>query len=125
MKDLIIVIVVLVLVFVPGHYTKKYLEDSGEKIVEILTKIRQDVEQERFENSNLVYELKVEWDKEQELWNVFLNHQNTDEIQREIEKLITNYEGKERHEALINITEIKSIIEDAPKGEGIALVNIF
>ena len=125
MKDLIIVIVVLVLVFVPGHYTKKYLEDSGEKIVEILTKIRQDVEQERFENSNLVYELKVEWDKEQELWNVFSNHQNTDEIQREIEKLITNYEGKERHEALINITEIKSIIEDAPKGEGIALVNIF
>lgn len=125
MKDLIIVIVVLLLVFVPGHYTKKYLEDSGEKIVEILTEIRQDVEQERFENSNLVYELKVEWDKEQELWNVFSNHQNTDEIQREIEKLITNYESKERHEALINITEIKSIIEDAPKGEEIALVNIF
>lgn len=125
MKDLIIVIVVLALVFVPGYYTKKYLEDSGKKIVETLVEIREDVEQERFENANLVYELKDEWDKEQELWNVFSNHQNTDEIQREIEKLITNYEGKERHEALINITEIKSIIEDAPKGEGIALVNIF
>lgn len=125
MKDLLIVIVVIALVFVPGYYTKKYLEDSGKKIVETLVKIREDVEQERFENANLVYELKDEWDKEQELWNVFSNHQNTDEIQREIEKLITNYEGKERHEALINITEIKSIIEDAPKGEGIALVNIF
>ena len=125
MKDLIIVIVVLALFFVPGYYTKKYLEDSGKKIVETLVEIREDVEQERFENANLVYELKDEWDKEQELWNVFSNHQNTDEIQREIEKLITNYEGKERHEALINITEIKSIIEDAPKGEGIALVNIF
>lgn len=125
MKDLIIVAVVLAIVFVPGHYTKKYLEDSGEKIVETLVKIRKDVEQESFENSNLVYELKNEWDKEQELWNVFSNHQNTDQIQREIEKLITNYEGKERREALINITEIKSIIEDAPKGEGISLVNIF
>lgn len=125
MKDLLIVIVVIALVFVPGYYTKKYLEDSGKKIVETLVRIREDVEQERFENANLVYELKDEWDKEQELWNVFSNHQNTDEIQREIEKLITNYEGKERHEALINITEIKSIIEDAPKGEGIALVNIF
>lgn len=125
MKDLIIVITVLLLVFVPGHYTKKYLEDSGKKIVEILMEIRQDVEGEMFEKPNLVYELKDEWDKEQELWNVFSNHQNTDEIQREIEKLITNYEGRERHEALINITEIKSIIEDAPKGEGIALVNIF
>ena len=125
MKDLIIVFVVLVLVFVPGHYTKKYLEDSGEKIVETLVKIKQDVEKETFENSNLVYELKDEWNKEQELWNVFSNHQNTDQIQREIEKLITNYESKERHEALINITEIKSIIEDAPKGEGIAIVNIF
>lgn len=125
MKDLIIVIIVIVLVFVPGYYTKKYLEDSGEKIVETLVEIRHDVEQDRFENSNLVYELKEEWDKEQELWNIFSNHQNTDQIQREIEKLITNYEGKERREALINITEIKSIIEDAPKGEGIALVNIF
>lgn len=125
MKDLIIVIAVLALVFVPGYYTKKYLEDSGKKIVETLVEIREDVEQERFDNSNLVYELKDEWDKEQELWNVFSNHQNTDQIQREIEKLITNYVGKERHEALINITEIKSIIEDAPKGEGIALVNIF
>lgn len=125
MKDLIIVIVVLALVFIPGHYTKKYLEDSGKKIVETLVKIRQDVEQGGFENTNLVYKLKSEWDKEQELWNVFSNHQNTDEIQREIEKLITNYENKKRHEALINITEIKSIIEDAPKGEGIALVNIF
>ncbi|MBO5179574.1 MAG: DUF4363 family protein [Clostridia bacterium] len=125
MKDLIIVIVVIALVFVPGYYTKKYLEDSGKKIVETLVQIREDVEEGRFENSNLVYELKDEWDEEQELWNVFSNHQNTDQIQREIEKLITNYEEKERHEALINITEIKSIIEDAPKGEGIALVNIF
>ena len=125
MKDLFIVIGVIALVFVPGHYTKKYLEDSGKKIVETLVEIRQNVEQERFENSNLVYELKDEWDKEQELWNIFSNHQNTDQIQREIEKLITNYENKERHEALINITEIKSIIEDAPKGEEIALVNIF
>lgn len=125
MKDLIIVIVVIALVFVPGYYTKKYLEDSGKMIVETLKEIRDEVNNGEMDNIELVYELKEEWEKEQDLWNVFSNHQNTDEIQREIEKLITNYENKERHEALINITEIKSIVEDAPKGEGILLVNIF
>lgn len=125
MKDFIIVIIVIALVFIPGHYTKKYLEDSGEKIVETLIELRDEINNGQMENISLAYELREEWDKEQELWNVFSNHQNTDQIQREIEKLITNYANKEPHEALINITEIKSIIEDAPKGEGILLVNIF
>lgn len=125
MRDLIVVITIIILVFVPGYYIQKHLEDSGATIVKMLEKIRETVEKDEMAEIGLVYSLRDKWQKEQDFWNIFSNHQNTDEIQREIEKLITNYEDGEKREALINITEIKSIVEDAPRGEGILIVNIF
>lgn len=125
MKDLVIVIAIVFLVFVPGYYTNSYLKDSAKEIVTIVENIENEVKIGEMGNLKLVQNLKEKWEKEQDWWNILSNHQNTDEVQRQIEMLITNYENKEKSEVLINLTEIKSIVEDVPKGEGIMLVNIF
>ena len=125
MKDLIIVLTVIIIIFVPGYYTQKYLEKSGAEIIEIVEELKEEIRNDNMENFNKIEKLRIMWIKEQDWWNILSNHQNTDEVQREIQKLVTNYENKEKMDALINLTEIKSIIEDVPKGEGILLVNIL
>ncbi len=125
MKDFSIIIIILILVFVPGYYTEKYLEDSGEKILKQISEIENEIKDGNLENIEKVKNLKEDWEKEQQLWNILSNHQNTDDVQKNIEILLTNYENKEDKEALVNLSEIRFILEDVPRGEKIRLVNIF
>lgn len=124
-KDLIIVIVILLLVFIPGYFVKNYLENSGNKIVERLEMLEDSVYYGNFESIETIYSIKKDWETTENVWNVLSNHQNTDEIQREFEKLVANYKMANINATLINITEIKSMIEDTPRGEAFSLVNIF
>lgn len=125
MKDLSVVIIILILVFVPGYYTEKYLEASGERILKQVSEIENEIKEGKLENIEKIKELKEDWEKEQKLWNILSNHQNTDDVQKNIEILLTNYENKEDKEALVNLAEIRFILEDVPRGEKIRAVNIF
>lgn len=125
MKDWSVVIIILLLVFVPGYYSEIYLEKSGEEIVKMLENVENDVKHGNMEDLMKVKEIKEKWEKEQELWNILSNHQNTDDIQKNIEIMLANYQNKEADDVLANIAEIRFILEDVPKGEKIRLVNIF
>lgn len=125
MKDFSIIIVILILVFVPGYYAEKYLESSGERILKQVAELENEIKEGKLENVDKVERLKKDWETEQSIWNILSNHQNTDDVQKNIEILLTNYENKEDKEALVNLAEIRFILEDVPRGEKIRLVNIF
>lgn len=125
MKDWSVVIIILLLVFVPGYYSEIYLEKSGKEIVKMLENVENDVKHGNMEDLMKVKEIKEKWEKEQELWNILSNHQNTDDVQKNIEIMLANYQNKEADDVLANIAEIRFILEDVPKGEKIRLVNIF
>lgn len=125
MKDLSVIVIILLLVFVPGYYSEIYLKKSGEEIVNMLEKVEEEVKFGNMDNFNKVEEIKKKWEKEQELWNILSNHQNTDDVQKNIEIMLANYENKEADDVLANIAEIRFILEDVPKGEKIRIVNIF
>lgn len=125
MKDLSVIVIILLLVFVPGYYSEIYLKKSGEEIVNMLEKVEEEVKFGNMDYFNKVEEIKKKWEKEQELWNILSNHQNTDDVQKNIEIMLANYENKEADDVLANIAEIRFILEDVPKGEKIRIVNIF
>jgi len=54
-----------------------------------------------------------------------LNHQTTDNIELSFTRLLISYGEKEKAECLVNIAEIITLIEDAPRTEKMAWANIF
>ena len=57
--------------------------------------------------------------------NRLTNHQSVDEIDIELNKLFKNYELMDETEALMNIIEIKTMLDDMHKGESFTLTNIL
>ena len=125
MRDLVVFIAILLIVFVPGYFSEKYLVDTGNELVQRLNVIKNEIEEDRMENLEEVKAIKKRWDEVETVWNFFSNHQNTDDIELAFTRLIISYGEEEKAECLVNLAEVVCLIEDTPRSEKIAWVNIF
>lgn len=122
MRDLIIVIVVIILVFVGGFLNEQYLKDTGESMVNKLTELEEQVEvvnMEKFE------EIEKEWKNLKNMWYILTNHSNIDSIERDIERLKKYYEAGEVSHSLAIISELKAMFTNVSEIEKITITNIL
>jgi len=125
MRDLVVLISIILIVFIPSYYSEKYLNNTGKSIVRKLEVIKEEVEDDKIERLEEVIKIKEEWDSFEDYWNMMLNHQTTDNIELSFTRLLISYGEKEKAECLVNIAEIITLIEDAPRTEKMAWANIF
>ena len=125
MRDLIVCIAILIIVFIPNYFSQKFLIDTVNELVSRLNVIKDEIEEDRMENLNELNSIKKRWDEIEGMWNVISNHQETDDIDLAFTRLIISYGEKEKAECLVNLAEVVALIEDTPRGEKIAWQNIF
>jgi hypothetical protein len=125
MKEIFISVFIVLIIFVSGFFSEKYLKSSGNKIVDKLNKIELQISSGNFNEKSKVEEISNEWKKLKDSWNVLINHRNVDDIEIEIEKFTKYYENGKKEESLVSIGTIRMLIEDIPKAESFSFVNIF
>lgn len=125
MRDLIVCIAILIIVFVPSYFAQKYLVDTGDELVSRLNVIKDEIEEDRMENLEELNKIKNRWDEIESVWNIISNHQGTDNIELAFTRLIISYGEKEKAECLVNLAEVVALIEDTPRSEKIGWENIF
>ena len=125
MRDLIVSISILLLVFVPGYYSEKYLIDTGNELVNRLRVVESEIKEDRMESIEELKNIKKRWDEVEVFWNMVTNHLYTDNIELAFIRLLISYDEDEKAECLVNIAEVIAIIEDTPRSEKIDWVNIF
>ena len=125
MRDLIVAIVILLVVFVPSYFSEKYLKDSGSELVSRLNVIKDEIEEDRMENLEELHAIKKKWDEIEATWNILSNHKDTDDIELAFTRLMISYGEQEKAECLVNLAEVVALLEDTPRGEKISWENIF
>lgn len=125
MRDVIIILVIMLAVFGGSFAVDKKLESSGKKLIDKLELVQQKVESNNMYNMDELQAFKREWDNSKDTLNKLTNHQSVDEIDIELNKLFKNYELMDETEALMNIIEIKTMLDDMHKGESFTLTNIL
>lgn len=125
MRDIIIILVIIVAVFGGSFFVDKKLENTGQNLIKNIELVQQEVETKQMNNMSTLNDFKVSWDNCKNILNILTNHQAVDEIDIELNKLIKNYEMKDEIEALMNIIEIKTMLDDMHKGESFTLTNIL
>lgn len=125
MRDIIVVIVIVLIVFVPSYYSEKYLIDTGKELVDRLNVVKDEVEEDSMEKMDELIKIKQRWDEVEIGWNMFSNHINTDNIEIAFTRLLISYGEKEKAECLVNLAEIMFYIEDTPRSEKMCWQNIF
>lgn len=125
MRDLIVSVVIILLVFISGYFSEKYLIDTGNELINRLKVVEAEIKEDRMESLEELKNIKKRWDEVEVFWNMVTNHLYTDNIELAFIRLLISYDEDEKAECLVNIAEVIAIIEDTPRSEKIDWVNIF
>ena len=125
MKEAIIIICVLVIVFVPNILFKNYLKDSGKELIKILEDLENDVKNGNTENAENAKKLKDKFLEKEKKWILIVDHDILDEIEDGIAECIAYYNDEEKTEFISAYNKLKEHIKDLKKREEISLANIM
>lgn len=125
MKEAVIIIVSLALVFAPSFIFKNFLDRSGKDVLNILESMSEDIKNDTTPNEDKSRTLKETFLKKEKSWIMIVDHEILDEIEDGIEECVFYYNDSEKTEFLSACNKLKNHIEDLKKREEISIVNIL
>ena len=125
MKEAIIIICVLVIVFVPNFLFKNYLKDSGKELIKILEDLENDVKNGNTENAENAKKLKDKFLEKEKKWILIVDHEILDEIENGVEECVAFYDAEDKMEFEASYNKLKNSIEDLGKREETTIANIL
>lgn len=124
-KEIIIMITVLVLIFVPNVLFRNYLKNTGQELIDILKEMNEDIISLEEPSNELSQKLKNEFLKKEKQWILIVDHDLLDEVEMNVKDSISYYEKKEEAGFLASYQKAIDCIEDLYKREELSFANIL
>lgn len=124
-KEIIIMITVLVLIFVPNVLFRNYLKNTGQELIEILKEMNDDITNLEEPDNKLSQKLKDEFLKKEKQWILIVDHDLLDEVEMNVKDSISYYEKNEEASFLASYQKAIDCIEDLYKREELSFANIL
>ncbi len=124
-KEIIIMITVLILIFVPNILFKNYLKNTGEELINILKEMKYNITSLEKTDDKLSEKLKTEFLKKEEKWILIVDHDLLDEIEMNVKDCISYYEKNEETDFIASYQKAIDCIEDLSKREELSFANIL
>lgn len=125
MKEILIIIAVLLLVFIPNVIFRNYLEKSGNELIEILESMNQDIQNEYGADKDKSEKLKKTFLEKEEKWILIVDHEILDEVENSLDECIAFYNAEDKMEYESSFGKLRNHIEDLTKREETTLRNIL
>ena len=101
-KEVIVVLVILIVIILGNIFWMRYVDKSSNILLDILDKIsRIEPEEDGFNDS--VKELENEWEKQEKVWALAIEHKELDAIHLEIIGIKTMKEKEELNNKIENM----------------------
>lgn len=125
-KKLLFAVIVVLIVILSGFMIKAYLENSTVKLLNQITDLEKSINMNEWERANdIVAELNDDWDKNENIWTIFINHHEIDSISITLENAIEYIKLKDKPDSLASIASLRHYISHIPEMERIVIKNIF
>lgn len=124
-KEIIIMITVLVLIFVPNVLFRNYLKNTGQELIEILKEMSDDITNLEEPDNKLSQKLKDKFLKKEKQWILIVDHDLLDEVEMNVKDSISYYEKNEEASFLASYQKAIDCIEDLYKREELSFANIL
>ena len=125
MRDIIIVMVILVIIFLGSCLIEKKLKSIEDTIVNQLEIFQLEIENNNMDNFTGIKKFQELWNESKKMLNILTNHQIIDEVDIHLNQMIKNYELQDPTETFLNLIAIKTIVSDIHRGESFTLTNIL
>ena len=128
MKEIIIIISILIIIFAGSIITQMYLNKTSALLIDKLENIKSDIENEKFDRekvSKKAEEMYSEWEKINEKWSVIILHDEIDLIETAIIKMKAEIKSGEIEDSMAEIDTSIFLLNHIKEKEKTSLKNIF
>ncbi|MBQ9267867.1 MAG: DUF4363 family protein [Clostridia bacterium] len=125
MRDLVIVLVIIALVFGGGYFVQQHLEGTEQELTTRLDELHSEISSGDMNHMDKVEDLENLWESTKAEWHILGNHAEIDEIESELKRLKECYRIGNSEEAMLSLVEIKFRVNDMHKGDKLELANIL
>jgi len=125
-KPVVIIVIVLILVFVSGYLMSYYFNKSSKSMDIELARLDSEVRTNKWIPASQVLEImENKWKGMKSTWELLIDHQEIDNIDLSVSKMKEYVKGKDRVNALAEISSLKLLFEHIPKKDSLSLTNIL
>lgn len=130
MRDIIIIITLIAIIFGGGIFAKKYLDKIANKISKELIELKENIIIARKTgNTNQIIqqisEVEKDWEEASNIWSIIVIHQEIDNVESAIIKAKACIENGELEDALQEIELANFFVNHVKEREEVSLKNIF
>ena len=128
MKEIIIIISILIIIFTGSIITQMYLNKTSALLIDKLENIKSDIENEKFDRekvSKKAEEMYSEWEKINEKWSVIILHDEIDLIETALIKMKAEIKSGEIEDSMAEIDTSIFLLNHIKEKEKTSLKNIF
>jgi len=130
MKETIIIIFILIIIFGGAIYTKNFLNSTSEEIILKLDELKEEIiiakeNNERTIVQKLANEIYDKWEEMDKTWSILVFHEELDSIQISLTKMKAQIEKGELEESIEELETTKFLINHIKEKEKFNLKNIF
>lgn len=128
MKEIIIIISILIIIFAGSIITQMYLNKTSALLIDKLENIKSDIENEKFDKekvSRKAEEMYSEWEKINEKWSVIILHDEIDLIETALIKMKAEIKSGKIEDSMAEIDTSIFLLNHIKEKEKTSLKNIF
>lgn len=130
MKDIIIIILIVILIFGGDYLIQSYLARTTDEILQELRKLKEETISAEKENENMnlkktMEKVEEKWEKNSNIWSIIVVHQEIDNIEQALVKIKSNIENGELEDAIPEIETAIFLAEHIKEREELKFKNIF
>lgn len=126
MKQTIIMIVCIFILVVGGVAEVKYLQKSSRYIMTDMDYIQNAIENDNFELAKEQIEKSYNtWSKIKNIWNMFIVHDEIDDIEQSIIELREYIKFENTEECIVSIAKVKEFLDHTVKRQEVRMDNIL
>ncbi len=128
MKQIIIMIIILVIIFAGAWYVQKFLNDTSYELVSKLEEIKTGLEKANIEEEKLKQksdEIYEKWKNMSEKWSIIVLHDELDLIETSLIKVKSKIEVGNLEESMEDVDTSIFLLEHIKEKEKTSLKNIF
>lgn len=126
MKNVIILIVASIILFITGYWQIKYIEESSIYAISDVEYVTNLIKNNNFDGANThINELENTWQSMENIWSMFIMHDEIDDIEMALVnfKMYTKLENKD--ESLVYAEELKQNLRHISEKQKIKVENVF
>lgn len=125
MRDLIVIFSILIIIFGGNFIQNKYLDKSTKELMEIVDKMKENINSESAKKEELKIELLDKWESFEKIWITLQYHQSINIIEDNLIEAYTFFLDGKKTEFLFGERKLRRNIDDMKNREKITLENIL